>query len=246
MKPRIGQRARRWLADVSLVGSDLPGRIRATAFAILGLTTAAGLGLVLLFTQATLPIPSLGPVTQPLPGHQAVHGGIALGTAGASRAVSAPAGSAPTSSTSLPSAVPAAAAEFAAAGTTPQGGGGVGDTAAGGAGIAGNQQELAAVQPQTSPVPSTTGAGPGSAPAADEAPAQVTSPVSEPAPAPPPSAPGVPTSEPPVVEPELPVEELPEGEAPEEPPVVEPPVEEEEEEDADGFLRAVGQSRGAL
>jgi hypothetical protein len=252
VSPRSGQQPRRRVRNLSLVGADLPARIRTAAFALLGLTTAAALGLVLLFAQSTLPIPSLGPVTPPLPGQQGVHGGISLGPAGASQTALGTAGSgiaprfaastALTSTSSSPSATSLAAGGFGTRGT-PAGDGGVEATAGGGTSISGNDPEVPAVQPQPTAV--SPGGGPGSAPVGGEA-GPTTTPVAEPVSTPPPSEPSVPTAEPPVVEPELPqppVEEIPEGESPEEPPVVEPPAEEDGE---GGFLEAVGRSRGAL
>lgn len=232
---------------MSLVGGSLPERIRALTFALLGLITAAGLGLVFLFSQTSLPIPSLGPVTGPLAEHQTVHGGIALGAGRTSRADSAKAGSAPTSSPSLPLVVPVAAADFAAAGA-PRGDGAVAQAGGDAPSIAGNDQEVPAVQPQ----PTAVGPTPSPGSSGDDGtvePAPVTTPVSEPVSTPPPAGPGIPTSEEPPVEepeapepPEPPVEEVPDGETPEEPPVTESP---EEDEGEGGFLEAVGGSRRA-
>ncbi|MGV1048734.1 MAG: hypothetical protein ACOYD4_09460 [Solirubrobacterales bacterium] len=217
------------------------------AVALLGLITVAGLGLVLLFSQTSVPIPSLGPVTEPLGGRQAATGGIAFGAAGAPRAGLVSTGSAPVPSASPAlQAGPLAAADFAAFGG-PHGNGGIGATAGEGAGVAGNEQN-AAVQPQptavgptlgpaSAPEPGGGGGGGESAPAAE--------PVSEPVSSPPPAGPGVPTSAPPIVEPEAPqppLEETPEGEAPEEPPVVEPPAEEQE---VGGLLEAAVEARAA-
>jgi hypothetical protein len=243
MNFRSGKRAEPQPAKLSLVGGSLPERIRALTFALLGLITAAGLGLVFLFSQTSLPIPSLGPVTGPLAEHQTVHGGIALGAGRTSRADSAKAGSAPTSSLSPPLVVPVAAGDFAAAGA-PRGDGVIGAAAGEGPSIAGNDQEVPAVQPQPTAVGPTPTSGSTGADGAVE-PAPVTTPVSEPVVAPPPG-PGIPTSEEPPVEepeaPEPPVGEVPEGETPEEPPVTEPPAEDEGE---GGFLEAVGGSRTA-
>ncbi len=86
MKRRIEQGPRPSQAKLSLVGSSLPERMRAATFALLGLITAAGLSLVLLFAQTTLPIPSLGPVTGPLTVRQALEGGVVVATAGGASA----------------------------------------------------------------------------------------------------------------------------------------------------------------
>jgi hypothetical protein len=63
---------------MSLAGNSLPERIRSTTFAMLGFTAAAGLGLVLLFSQVGSPILSLGPLPNPPAEHQAVDHGLGL------------------------------------------------------------------------------------------------------------------------------------------------------------------------
>jgi hypothetical protein len=59
--------ASRRIKRLSLAGDGLAERIRSTVFAMLGLTAAAGLGLVLLFSQSSSPDLSLGPLSG-LPG----------------------------------------------------------------------------------------------------------------------------------------------------------------------------------
>ena len=61
----------------SWAGRRLPERIRSTTFAMLGITTAAGLGLVVLFSQPGWPLRSLGPLAEPST-REAVHSSVAL------------------------------------------------------------------------------------------------------------------------------------------------------------------------
>lgn len=245
MSDESGQRRARRRRFPSVVGADLPARIRTTTFALLGLTTAAALGLVLLFAQTTPPIPSLGPLIEPA-GGQAVHGGVALGSSEGSspaaptlvQGASTAPGSASVSASSPfaappPSAPTAGAGDFGAAGS-PQGKFGNGPTSVEGITAPGGGQEVGAAQQPASPAPN------GEQPQESAEPPSVPVSVEPPTP----TSPATPTSEsPPVLpeEPQPPVEEVPEGEPlPEEP----PPLEEPEDPAAEdgGFLVAVGKA----
>jgi hypothetical protein len=57
--------ALRRVKRLSFAGDGLPERIRSTIFAMLGVTAAAGLGLVLLFSRVGTPILSLAPLPAP-------------------------------------------------------------------------------------------------------------------------------------------------------------------------------------
>jgi hypothetical protein len=244
--PKGGHPARRQRGGVSLIGASLPERIRALAFSLLGLTTAAGLALVLLFSQTTLPIPSLGPLTEPLPGHQGSERGTSVGAIVSSGGISAPGAASRASSTAASSSagLPAGstAADFTAAAAPPQSDGGAGPGAGDSPSISGNERDVPAVQPQPTAVGPTDGSGstPSQNPA--EEPGPSAAPGSDSVPASPPS---IPTAEvPPVVEPEAPQpppEELPEAETPtEEPPVLEPPA----DDDGEGSLEPTGPGPG--
>jgi hypothetical protein len=211
-------------------------------FALLGLTTAAGLGLVLLFAQATPPIPSLGPLIEPATGHHSVHRGIALEGGGVSQAaptraqVSSSASppnrvaAAPVFVAAQPPLVPAAGGADSGAPVSPQGKFGSGPTSVEGIPASDGGQELGNAQQPSSAIPN----GEQPAEGAETPPPVAPEPST-------PTSPATPTSEPPPVapeEPQAPVEEAPAEPAPEEPPAAEEPVAE-----GGGFLVAVGQVR---
>jgi hypothetical protein len=99
------------------VGASLPERIRSTAFAMLGFVAAAGLGLVLLFSQPIAPLLSLGPLPSPPASHGAVHHGMGLPARLGEDAAGTTAAAAPALSTALDVALPAEALEGGSAGT---------------------------------------------------------------------------------------------------------------------------------
>ncbi|MGC1166451.1 MAG: hypothetical protein WA862_10110 [Solirubrobacterales bacterium] len=80
---RRGQRLSRFAVKPNIAGRGLVERMRTTAFALLGVTTAMALGLVALISQQSWHYLPVGPV----PSYQAVHGkldsAIALGPAAA-------------------------------------------------------------------------------------------------------------------------------------------------------------------
>lgn len=207
---------------MTLVGTGLSERIRSTVIAMLGVTAAASLALMLFLYQTSLPMPSLGPLTFPAPGQAGIQRGVALGDPGAtspSIAAAARAGGGAATPTAV--AVPVSATD-----TTPTSGSPAAADLGGSApGVHQGQGTSGGSQPAT-PAPNTPVHQPSStaepeAPAPEPAPVAV--PVSQPAPAPEP--PAVPAGE------EPPVEELP---GVEEPPLEEgeenPIVEEESEE----------------
>ena len=67
---RRGQALLRFLPKPSFAGRGLVERLRTTAFALLGLTTAVALGLVMLVSQQSWPYLPVGPI----PAYQAEHG----------------------------------------------------------------------------------------------------------------------------------------------------------------------------
>lgn len=74
---------------LSLAGRGLPERMRSTAFAFLGLTAAAALGLVAVFAQLGFPLVSPGPLPNDPSRHNAVANAVAL-EEGVDAAVPAP------------------------------------------------------------------------------------------------------------------------------------------------------------
>jgi hypothetical protein len=76
----------------SLAGKGLPERMRSTAFALLGLTAAAGLALVAIFAQPGFPLLEPAPPPYGPPGKQAVAGAqpVPLGHAAAPAAPATP------------------------------------------------------------------------------------------------------------------------------------------------------------
>jgi hypothetical protein len=70
MLPRRGQRLSRLVKRPSFAGRGLAERMRTTAFALLGVTTAMALGLVALVSHQSWPHLPVGPV----PSYQAEHG----------------------------------------------------------------------------------------------------------------------------------------------------------------------------
>lgn len=204
---------------MNVIGTGLPERIRSTAVAMLGVTTAAGLALVLFLYQATWPIPSLGPLTLPRSGEARIHHGAALGSA-RSNSASPSAGGLAVASPGPESTV--IVVPVSATGTGPGGGSPAGSLAGLGPTVDQSQGAVGGSQPGTpspaSPVrqPSSANSESEEAPAAEPAP--VTTPVTQPTTSP--EAPAVPTGEEPPIGGELPETE-------------EPPVE-ESEEPADG------------
>jgi hypothetical protein len=220
---------------LNLIGTGLPERIRSTVVAMLGVTTAAGLALVLFLYQASWPIPSLGPLTLPKAGEAGLKSGVALGgsgsgaSSGSARFIGA--GGSGAASTLI--VVPAGAGGTPAAAGSPSGdlAGSSPDVDQGQGAVGGSQA--------TNPSPASPVRQPGTATSGAEAQdepeaAPVGTPVSQPTTGP--EAPAVPAGEEPPFEGELPeIEEPPVEEPPvEEPPVEEPPVEEPEGGEAGG------------
>jgi hypothetical protein len=205
---------------MALVGTGLPGRIRSTVIAMLGMTTAAGLALILFLVQTSWPIPSLGPLALPRPSQAAIEGEVSLG-GGGSTGSGAP-GSGPgrgVAGSFLVVAAPFGAVEGSPGSTGPNTGLGApgGDHAGLAPGI-GESKGAAGGSQTATPSPANPVRGsndaPGSATAPEFESAPVSVPTSQPAPAP--ETPAVPTGE------EVPIG----GELPEEPPFEEPPMEE--------------------
>jgi hypothetical protein len=74
-----GQRFLRLARRPSLAGSGLTERMRTTTFALLGITAAAGLGLVAIFSQQGWPLLSPSPIPSPSAGREAVDPALAVG-----------------------------------------------------------------------------------------------------------------------------------------------------------------------
>jgi hypothetical protein len=176
MDEQVGTKIGQWLARrvkwSSLAGDGWSERVRTTTFALLGLTAAAGLGLVAIFSQQGWPLLSPSPIPSPPTAHQAVHGALAVagpvGTRAGEEAIGLGSGRpAPTRSTP----------------TSPQGGGSSADLSGqlpvrqGSSPPTGAQPEPSA--PPAAPTPEPVPAPPPS----PEAPSTVT-PVSAPTPAP--------------------------------------------------------------
>ncbi len=75
---RRGQLLSRLAARPSLAGNGLLERMRSTAFALLGVTAAMGLGLVALIAQQGWPVLPFSPIPGPPVGHVAVHEATAV------------------------------------------------------------------------------------------------------------------------------------------------------------------------
>lgn len=198
-----------------LIGTGLPERIRSTVVAMLGVTTAAGLALVLFLYQASWPIPSLGPLTLPKAGEKTgLQSGVSLGGAGSTSASrSARAARANNSgATATVIVVPAAAFEVPAATGSP-----TGDLAGAAPGVDQSQGAGGGSQP-ANPSPASPVRQPGAASPEPPASAPEAAPVGTPVSQPPPASevPAVPAGEEPPIDGELPEEE--------------PPLEEEGEE----------------
>jgi hypothetical protein len=200
---------------MGVIGTGLSERIRMTIVAMLGVTSAAGLALVLFLFQASLPIPTLGPLVFPPASKEGLQRGVALGGSGGG----AGSGSSRTSAGTATSGSAAALAivvppsGVGATASPDQGAAGLGDSAAG---VEQGQDAAAGGSQPATPSPASPvrqpGAGPESESPAVTEPAPIVTPVTPPAP----EAPAIPTEG-------LPVE----GELP--PEVEEPPVEEGEE-----------------
>jgi hypothetical protein len=100
--------ASRRIKRLSFAGDGLAERIRSTVFAMLGLTAAAGLGLVLLFSQVGAPVLSFAPLPGPPAPGLAVGSGLSAGSGGSGAStVSVPgAGLSPSGLSALPPAGP--------------------------------------------------------------------------------------------------------------------------------------------
>jgi hypothetical protein len=247
----LRQLLRRAPRATSFAGASLSERVWATSFAVLGLTTAAGLCLVLLFSQSSPSVPSLGPLPVAPAQPTASGGGLALrGGAAASRAqtggVAVPGGavralvadpfadSGPTS--------PGFSAEPAGAGAGP--GGELGANGGGPRPVTVDANGQAPVGgPTVQPTAAVPHGGSGSSPPSDEGDGAETPEavvVADPAPA----EPSVPTADPPALEPPIVEPETPAAPEPplEEPPAEEPPLEEVPvgEPPVDGTLLGAG------
>ncbi|HUC00219.1 MAG TPA: hypothetical protein VMS11_10370 [Solirubrobacterales bacterium] len=200
---------------MNVIGTGLPERIRTTAVAMLGITTAAALALVLFLYQASWPIPSLGPLTLPRSGDAGIHGGVALNGAGSNPASPSAGGLvAASGSTSAIVVVPVSVTGTSAGGGSAAGNAGLGSGVGQGQGAGGGSQP-ATPSPAT-PVrqPGSANSGSEEAPVAEPAP--VTTPVTQPTTSP--EAPAIPAGEEPPIGGELPETEEPpleEGEEPE-------------------------------
>jgi outer membrane biosynthesis protein TonB len=104
VRTKVGQWLSRHVRRPSLAGRGLPERMRSTTFALLGITAAAGLGLVAIFSQQSWPLLSPDPLPSAPAGSEAVHEAMIverpIGGAGAgdSRMRPGPAPAAPHSS----------------------------------------------------------------------------------------------------------------------------------------------------
>jgi hypothetical protein len=82
MDEQVSTKIGHWLARhvnrPSLAGNGLPERVRTTTFALLGLTAAAGLGLVAIFSQQGWPLLSPSPIPSPPTAHEAIHPALAV------------------------------------------------------------------------------------------------------------------------------------------------------------------------
>jgi hypothetical protein len=67
------QRSPRRFARLSVLGDGLPERLRSTSFALLGITTATGLGMMALALQQGFPLVASGPIPDPPPQREALH-----------------------------------------------------------------------------------------------------------------------------------------------------------------------------
>lgn len=216
---------------MNVIGTGLPERIRTTVVAMLGITTAAGLALVLFLYQASWPIPSLGPLTLPRSDGVSVQHGTALGGTGSNSASPSTGGLAVVSpgSASVTVVVP-----VGAIGTGPGGGSPAGNLAGLGPSVDQSQGAGGGSQPATpspaSPVRQPTSANSESEEASAAEPEPVTTPVTQPTTSP--EAPAVPTGEEPPIGGELPEAEVPPVEEGEEPEGEEEVVEEAPEEAA--------------
>jgi hypothetical protein len=79
------------LGRPSLAGTGLTERMRSTTFALLGITAAAGLGMVAIFSQQGWPLLSPSPVPSAPMGQTAVHPAVTLGPAGTRAGIAGPA-----------------------------------------------------------------------------------------------------------------------------------------------------------
>jgi hypothetical protein len=217
---------------MNVIGTGLPERIRTTVVAMLGVTTAAGLALVLFLYQASWPIPSLGPLTLPRSGEAGIHGGVALNGSAANSASPAAGGLAVTIPGSGSAAgvivVPASTTGSSTGGGSPAGNAGLGSGVGQGQGATGGSQPA-------NPAPATPVRQPGSANSESEEvpatePAPVTTPVTQPTTSP--EAPAIPAGEEPPIGGELPETEEPPAEEVEEPEGEEEVAEEAPEEEA--------------
>lgn len=214
---------------MNVIGTGLPERIRTTAVAMLGITTAAGLALVLFLYQASWPIPSLGPLTLPQPGQAGIHRGVALGGAGTPTSSPTASALAAAGSAAAPVVVvvPVSSTDTTTATGTP-----VGDLAGSAPGVDQSQGAIGGSQPGTASPGSQVRQPGATSPDAEEAPAPESAPVATPVtpPTTSPEAPAVPAGEEPPLGGELPELEEPPLEEDEE--VAEEPVEEAEDEPA--------------
>lgn len=200
---------------MGVIGTGLSERIRMTIVAMLGVTSAAGLALVLFLFQASLPIPTLGPLVFPPASKEGLQRGVALGGSGGG----AGSGSSQTSAGTAASGSAAALAVVvlpSEVGTTASpgpGAAGLGDSTTG---VEQGQDAAAGGSQPATPSPASPVRQPGASPESESPagtePAPIVTPVTPPAP----EAPAIPAEG-------LPVE----GELP--PEVEEPPVEEGEE-----------------
>lgn len=76
---KFGQRSSWSVNRLSLAGQGLPERMRSTAFALLGITAAAGLGMVAIFSQQGWPLLSPSPLPSAPAGIEAIDDAAIVG-----------------------------------------------------------------------------------------------------------------------------------------------------------------------